>query len=1027
MWLSRLSVQRPVLMSMVVGLFVVFGLVAWPRMPVELLPDVEVPYLFVSAAYPGAGPEDVEASVLLPLEDALGEVNNLASLYSGAVPDGGRLVLELEPGSDVELAVAEVRGVLEEVERELPPGVWRPTVKPINLGAAPVLQLAVTGQRPLPELTEWVEDELVEALSRVEGVSTVDLVGHRTREVQVEVDQARLLAHHLTLGHLAEALRAGGVDVPAGALSVSGRSVPVRTHGSFSQLSELEEVVIQAPLGELVPLTAVADVRESVAPESTRARFHGRPAIGVSVFKRADANTVALGRDLTPVVEEIEASAPKDLQLHLVQDASVAIRVSVRSLVATMGLCVLLTAGILWFFLHDWRGTAIVAVSIPASMVGSLVFVYLSGFSVNYMTLMGLAITVGVLVDASIVVLESIAREARTEPDAKVAADKGTGRVFLGVVGSTVTNIAVFTPMAFMQGIVGQFFVPFALTITYSMVLSLLMSFTLTPMLASFLYRRMAGRERPAPGWVGRAWDRGYGVVEGWFRGAIHWSLGHRLLSLSAVSVVFLSALCLLGPLTSLGWFTNPDQGFFIVRLTLPQGTDLDRTAQAVRRAEELLYAHEEVSAVFAEVGRYGTLFGPLESRSRAELQVVLVPREGQRTSEFMDEVRSELAVAVPGAALLVKELGGGEMAIRDDFLVDVYGPDPQVLDRLGAAVVEAFEAQPNVSDVTLDGLQTSPQLTVRPHRARLAQAGLTTADLGLLLRVAVHGDDQARLRADGEEIPIRLRLRQRDRADAASVGATTIQTASGAQVALRELAEVSEEQAPTSISRRDHHRQISVRANLAWGAVGDTAARVAELLESEEVPEGTTLRIGGEEQQRSEASAELGAAMVLAMVLIYMLLAGLLESFWHPLTILSAVPLALVGVLVSLAASGVALDIFGLMAVVMLLGIVVNNGILMIEAARQELAGGLPLREALEVGAMRRLRPILMTSLSTVVGMIPLALALGPGAELRQSMALVSIGGVAVSSVLIVVICPVLYSLVEDARQVLGLRRRAR
>lgn len=1025
MILSRLSVRRPILMTMFIGFFVVLGLLAWPRMPVELLPPVEIPYLLVTAVYPGAGPEDVESAVLVPMEDALGQVGAVTSVRSSAAPDAGTVVLQLQTGADVDAAIQEVRAQLDAVDRELPAGVWQPTVQAINLNAAPVLQLAVTGARPLTEITAWVEDELTEPLARIEGVSAVDLVGARYPEVHVDVDQGLLLGHHLTLGHVVEAVRAGGTDIPGGTLADGDRAAPVRLLAAWESAEDLRGASLQAPLGEVVRLDALAVVREGVRPDTTSARIHGAPAVGVSVYKRADANTVALGEELTARLAEIRAAAPDDVQVHLVHDASVAIRASIDNLVGTLALCIGLTALILWFFLHDLRGTAIVAVSIPASLVGSLAFVYLSGFTVNYMTLMGLAITVGTLVDASIVVLESIAAEARAaseglEPgaviDAAAAANRGTGRVFLGVIGSTITNVAVFTPMAFMEGIVGQFFTQFALTVSYSMLLSLLMSFTLTPMLASFLYRRVRSPHR---GPLARAWDWAYRAVEAGFRDAIRWSLGHRLLTVSGLGLLFGAGMALLGPLVSLGWFTTPDQGFFMMRLWLPRGTDLAQTSQAVQRAEAMLYEHPQVRTVYAEVGRYQTLFGPIDSRSSAELHVVLAP--GAATADVMGELRPHLIAQLPGTNVIMKELGGGESAIRDDFMVDITGPDPDVLAELTDRVVAAFEAQPNVSDVATTGREVGPEIRIRPNRQRLAEEGLTAVQLGKLLRVALVGDAEAVVRTDADEIPVRVRLREHDRDDLSAIASTTVQTPGGAQVPLRELARVEEVDAPVVLSRKDRARMTLIRANLAWGTTGDTKAAVEAALG--DPPDGYEVSIGGEEEQRTEAVAELSAALGLAVLLTWMLLSGLLESFSYPLAILSTLPLALIGVLLALAITGVDLDIFGMMAVVMLLGIVVNNAILMVEETRHQLDAGEPMAVALERGALLRLRPILMTSLSTVVGMIPLALALGPGSELRQAMALVSVGGVAVSSVLVLVAAPVLLSLIESARSRLRLR----
>ena len=1019
MFLSRLSVRRPVLMTMVVGVFVVFGIVAYQQMPVELLPRVDLPYVMIRLVYPGAGPEDVETSVLTKLEQELGRVNNVRTLRTTAVPDGGRVILELEMGTDPKEAVEQIRTVLEQIDADLPPGLRKPIVQAIDLRAAPVMSIALTGDRPAEELTVWAEDRVELPLSRIEGVAGIDLVGDRHPEVHVDVEQARLLAHHLTLGHVVEAVRKGGIDLPAGIIDGEHQAVPVRLASAYMSPDDVAEVRIQAPTGERVPLSAVAEVEATVSPELTRARLNGERGIGLGVYKMADANTVALGRRLREQVEVIRADLPEDMELTVIYDASYAIRTSVNNLALTMALSILLTASLLYLFLHDLRGTAIVAISIPATIVATLTFVHLAGFSINYMTLMGLAITVGTMVDASIVVLESIARQAKTEPDAAVAADKGTGRVMLGVVGSTVTNIAVFTPIAFMKGIAGQFFLQFALTITFAMVFALFMSFTLTPMLASFLYRRDGPLARIKPGPVARAWERGFQVLAEAYRGTLRWCLGHRLATLLGLVLVFAATLLILGRVVSLGWFVNPDQGFFVMQVNLPNGTSLGDTEKAVIRCERVLEAHPAVETTYSTVGQFGTLFGALNSRSRAEVRVAL--RGGKdvpATSVVIEELRPSLARSVPAAQFTLKELGGGEMAVRDDLMIEIRGPDPAELVKLADRVEKVLEEQPNVVDLDRSGGELFPQIRVVPDADRAADAGLTPADLALLLRVAIEGDTDARVRHEREEIPVRVRLRPADRDGVVAVAATTIQTATGAQIPLRELARVEEVLAPSLISRMERDRLITVFANLSYGAIGDTTAALEAALTPESIPDGYAVRVGGEEDQRAEATGEIGRALLLAIILTYMLLCGLLESFVHPLSILSTLPLALIGVLVALAGSGVVMDIFGLMALVMLVGIVVNNAILMLEETQQQRAAGVAIEEALERGAMLRLRPILMTTLSTIAGMIPLAMALGQGAELRQAMALVSIGGVGMSSVLILVACPVLYHVTESLRR---------
>ncbi|MFO7655224.1 MAG: efflux RND transporter permease subunit [Candidatus Krumholzibacteriia bacterium] len=1005
----RVFVRRPVLTTMLLVAFLIMGLRSYRLLTVELFPSIDFPVVVVTTVYPGAAPEEVESQITQRIEDAVSSIADVENLESTSMEGMSQVIIEFALETDVDMDAIEVKDKVDQIRFELPDNAEDPIITKFDFAAVPVMELAVSGPRSLAELYRIADDVIKERLSRVSGVAEVAIIGQRQREIRIEVAPERLRSYGLGLLDVVQAVAAQNLNVPAGRITRGPAEITLRLQAEAVSPAEFEEFRLPLPDGRgSIPLSEVADVRDTFEELREYSTFQGQPVISLSVQKRSDANTVSVADGVTEALRELVVTVPEDVRIEVARDMSTFVRDSVNDVLSNIGIGILLTSILLFLFLHDWRQTVVAALSMPTSVIATFLLVDMAGFTLNVMSLLALGISVGVLVTNSIVVIENISRYVRKGDDPYVAAEKGTAEIAVAVIASTLTNIVVFTPIAFMSGIIGRFFLQFGVTVVFATIFSLVVSFTMVPMLSARLLRPGAGighGDHPLARGA-RAWDRFYeGLAEG-YRTSLVVALHRRGRTALLVGAVFAFSLFLFG---FIGGEFIPliDQNLVAVELELPAGTSLERTREVSQRIAGVLEEQPEVESILVKIG------GAQRGVEDAQIVARLVPPERRDVTilEFMNVVRPRLA-AIPDARLQVMPPGegGGNEA---DLILNVMGPEPATLSRLAGRVHAVVNDVPGLVEVRTTEEAGKPEIAVLPLRRQLMARGLTPAQVGRTLRAAYEGEEVGVYRELGEEYDLVVQYAESVRRDPAYLEDLPLPSPGGFTVPLADVAQLERREGASEILRKDKQRLVRVSANIAQGSLSEKREVIDAGLAELEVPAGYVVAYGGSAEHQDESFASIFEALILAIILTYIVLAIILESFVHPLTIMLTLPLGLTGAAFGLFLTGETINIFSLMAVVMLVGIVVNNAILLLDYATQLRGRGLTLREALLEAAPVRLRPIIMANLAIAVGMLPQAIG-GAGAEFRTAMAVVTIGGVLVSAVFTLYLIPVMATVMD-------------
>lgn len=1014
MSLARTAVFRPVLTTVIVLAFVVLGLSSFQRLVVDLLPKVEFPFVTVTTVYPGAGPEEVESQVTEKLEEAVATLANVRRLDSINRESLSLLLIEFELGADVDLVSIDVKEKIEEVLAELPEAVDKPQVVKFDMEALPILSFSLTGPGSLRDLYDLADRRVRDELSRADGVASVTIVGGRKREIQILLDPDRLSAHGLDAAGVTQAVLRENLSVPAGRVERPATEYTLRVLGEFTDLDEIRMLPIPLALpGKTVPLGDLGRVVDAAEDVRDLALADGRNAVGIFVQKRTDANTVATAQAIRDRVERLNAQLPPETSLAVIRDNSTFISGAVRDVLINIFLGILLTTIILYLFLHDIRTTLVAALAMPTSIVATFILIDFAGFTINVMTLLALGISIGTLVANAIVVLESIARRIQTtDEDGPTAATAGTNQVAVAVAATALTNIVVFTPIAFMGGIVGQFFIQFGLTVVFATVFSLLVSFTLTPMLAA----RLLGRPRAAkPGAItraahpflalARAWERGYRRVEAHYARSVRWSLAHRGRTALAVLAAFAGCLMLFAFVGG-EFFPQSDDGFIQVLAKLPAGTTMDRTLGVMEEIQDVVRREiPETEALLLTVG------GQNRDVDEGEITIRLV--ELKRRERGIQAIINGLRPALAGipAADIVVQIGGG-FGDEKAIVVEVLGPELDGIEAVADSIRTIMRDIPGLVDVDVSAKPGKPELVFRPDRGEMAERLVSLARIGGELRNRYEGSVASVFREGGEEFDIRVRMAESERTSLAGLERVRLADPAGA-IPLPALGRIEQRRGPAEITRKNKERMVSVSANLSAGTLVEKVNAIQAGVAALRLPPGYHVQYSGEFERLGETFTEIYRALILAVVLTYLVLAAILESFVHPFTIMFTLPLGLAGVALSLFFTGATINIFSLMAMVMLVGIVVNNAILILDQAAALRRNGATALEAIAQAAPERLRPIVMTTLAILAGILPQALG-GAGAAYTVAMAVVTMGGVLVSGALSLYVIPILYTVFD-------------
>ncbi|ADU51423.1 acriflavin resistance protein [Thermaerobacter marianensis DSM 12885] len=1018
MSIARFSVHRPVFVTVLVIALVLLGAFLLPAMPVDLLPQLELPVVVVATSYPGASPAELEARVVEPLEQAVSTINGVKGVRSIAQTGSALVILELDWGTDLDFTVLEVQKRIDAVRGILPEDAGSPRVLTLDPSATPVVTVGLTGDLPAGQLQSLAEDRIAPALEQVDGVASVGVVGLRQREVRVVLDPARLEAYGLSPALVARALGGGAGLVTAGSVNRGRAELSVRLDAQYTSARDVAQAVIPTPTGAAVRVADVATVEEALADPTQLAYLDGKPVVQLQVLKATDGNTLAVSRGVERALARLRPQLPPGVELRTILDQGDFIEESVRTVAEHGLLGGAIAVAVLYLFLGNWRTTLVVGLMLPVSVIGSFAMLAAAGQTLNIVSLGGLLIGIGSLVDFAIVVIESIHRYRMRGTPPLEGAEQGTAEVAAAVTASAIAQGAVFFPMMLTGGLAAELFTPLALAVIFSHAAALFGAVTFVPMLAA----RVLGTHYEAAGLLA-GFHRLIERLEAVYRRLLAASLRRRGVVM-AVAVVALAASLVLAPRLGSEFLPQADSGEIQVTVRTPPGTRLEETAAVARQVEETLMKVPEVDRVVTTVGAAGGGFSPATaSANEATVVAVLVPVQQRARSVFdvLASVEAELDT-VPGAEIQATVQSSVMGAGLSQLEVRVTGDDPETLARLADQVVERARQLPGVAAAASSLRATRPEVVVRPDRDALARSGLSVQELEVALRSALGGMTVARVRTGTDQWDVRMMLPATWKDRYGSLADLPLRSAVGQAVRLGDVARVTVERASLAITRQDGRRQVQVAVHLDGSRpLGQVSADLSRQLESMDWPAGTTWALAGEAEQMNETFRSLGLSIVLAILLVYLIMAAQFESFFHPLVILFCLPPTVVGAVAGLAVHRVPIGVTALLGFLMLVGVVMNNAIVLVDYTNVLRRRGVPRDQALLQAGPVRLRPILMTMLTTNLGLVPFAYLSGASSELLRPLAVVVIYGLLVSTLVTLVLVPVAYSLLDDGLRRLG------
>ncbi|MFO8059089.1 MAG: efflux RND transporter permease subunit [Bacillota bacterium] len=1010
MGLAALAIRRPVATVMLVLMALFLGTVALLYMPSDLLPEIKFPAIAVITEYGGAGPHEVENLVTRRVEEALGTTADVRHISSESSEGLSLVIAEFNWGVDMDMAALEVRESVDYIGDYLPSDAGAPIVIKTDPSLLPIMQISLSGPYDLIELTYMAD--LVEArLERIGGVASVSVSGGVVEEIAVEADPVRLNSHGLTLHQVCTALSRENLSLPGGYLSEAGQRLTLRTVGEFVTLDDVRSVHILTPRGAAVSLGDIARVSIVEQQTESRTRLNAEPAVTMSVQEQSGANTVQVARNIHRALVELRDELPADVDITVVGDQSDFINRSIATVSENVLFGGMLAIAILYLFLADFRTVLVIGLAIPISVVSTFAFMYFSGLTLNLVSLGGLALGVGMLVDNAIVILENIFRHRETGASPEEAAVRGTGEVAGAVTASTLTTVAVFLPVVFIEGLAAQIFRQLAMTISFSLASSLLVSLTFVPMAAGIFLRRDARRSGGLAARSAALQDR----LRDRYGDLVRSGLRRRFLIAGSALVLFAGAVAVALSMPRL-FLPAMDQRQVDIEVSLPRGAVLDRTDRVMRQIEAIVLDRDDVEFAFVSAGRQtGTAGFRGGSADVGGGLVQLVPRgrDVPSTYEVMADLRREFQ-GIAGAEILVSlssSIAGEDQLMQAPVAVSVLGDDLDTVVSLAEQIRQLVKEVPGTVNVRSTWEEGAPEVQLRVNRQLASQFGLTVADVAMTIRAAVEGEVATRYRLGERDIDVRVMLSELHRGDLTSVQQMTLLTPTGAQVSVGQLAETDRESGPTTIFRQDQARTVEVQADLDGRGLSSVMDDIRAGVEDLSLPSGYAVQYGGETQEMMEAFEVLGGAFLIGCILMYMVLAAQFESFLQPLIVMVTIPLAMIGVVAALQVWGLALSVPAIVGVIGMAGIVVNNSIVMITYMNQLRADGKSAAEAIVRGAVVRLRPVLMTSTTTILGLLPMALESGDGAEMQNAMAASVLGGLLVSTALTLFVVPAVYS----------------
>ena len=1018
MSITEISIKRPALIIVIFTVLGILGVLSYQQLSYNLLPKFEAPVLSVVTVYPGAAAGEVETSVTKKVEDALASLENLDKLLSTSQEGVSLVTVQLKQAADIDQSVQDAQRKINAQLTNMPDEVQAPTINKFSTDDLPILQMGVTAEMQPTEFYKLVEDRIQPTLAKIEGVGQIRLIGGDQREIQVNVNPEKLRAYNLSLNQVMQTIVSANQDFPTGKVESTEQQYSLRVAAKYQSLDELRKQVVKfQPTGSRVTVGDVAEVQDGIAERTTLNRINGRTSIGMAIQKQADANAVDVSAKVRAELANIEKTyAAEKVKFSIASDSSIYTLASADAVEFDMMLAIIIVAAVMLIFLHSLRSSLIVMVALPASMISTFILMYVFGFSLNLMTLMALSLVVGILVDDSIVVLENIYRHMEMGKDKRTASLDGRNEIGFTAVAITLVDVVVFLPLSLVSGLIGNIVREFSLVVVFSTLMSLFVCFTITPMLVSRFGKLDHFTRDTLWGRISLGFEDLFKSLQNSYTNILNWCLNHRKTVYLATFLMFVGSVALV-PAGFIGseFFAQSDRGELIVQLEMEPQVTLYQNNQVTRQAEEILLQRPEVDKIFSNVGYGSGAMAGSATNYLSEITVILVDKKDRAISaeEFGNQVKEQIQ-KIPGVKVKAAATSITGSANQAPVQVVLKGTEMDDVQAAANTVFAVTKSTPGTADVEFSIEDPRPELQVKLDRDRMAALGLSVAEVGSTLRTAFSGNDDSQYREGPFEYDINISLDRFNRQSLEDVSNLTFVNNLGQQIALKQFAQVTQELGASKLERRDRVSAITVNAQVIGRPVGTVGQEIQAAMATKKLPEGVTVQYAGAMEQQSDAFGSLGAAMLVAIVFVYLIMVALYDSFVYPFIVLFSLPVALIGALLALALAKQNLSIFSIIGMIMLMGLVAKNAILLVDFTNQQRAEGKSVRDALIEAGRERLRPILMTTLAMVFGMLPIALASGAGAETKNGLAWVIIGGLTSSLLLTLVLVPAAYMSVE-------------
>ncbi len=1027
------SVKKPITTSLIFIAIIVLGLFSLSKLSIDQFPEIEMNTAIVLVSYPGASAEDVENNVTKVMESALSTVSDLKKLKSTSKENTAIISVEFNWGTDLDAAVNDMRDKIEMVKSYLPDGCSNPMIMKISTDMMPITIISATADESTAALYKILDDGVANPLNRINGVGSVSISGAPQREIIVDCDPTKLEAYNLTVEQIGSVIAKENVSTPGGNIDIGSQTYSLRIEGEMKESSELDDIVVANYGGKSIFLKDIASVRDSVQEKAQESFVNGKKGAAIVVQKQTGANSVEVMKQIRKQLPKIQKDLPPDIQLQEVMNTTDNIENSIASLVETFVLACLFVVIVVLFFLGEWRATIIIMVTIPVALIASFIYLFITGNTINIISLSSISIALGMVVDDAIVVLENVTTHIERGSKPREAAIYGTNEVGVAVIATTLTLIAVFFPFTMMTGMAGIMFKQLGWMICIIMVVSTASALSLTPMMCSLLLKRE--KDKTHSKLFTKIYSpirRGLDKLDDLYEKLLTWAVRHKTVTICVATAIFVGSL-LLGSAIGTDFIPASDNSHITGNLSLPAGANVDRTKEIAKRFQAKLEKDfPEVKQFTYDVGVPGddsdNSFAMMNASGSNymsfRIKLTDVEKRKRDMFEIADELRKEIASYTEVEKFSVSAGGQGGMTSGSTIDVEIFGYDFETTEKIAQTIKSEMEKIQGLKDVAIDRDEYVPQLQVDFDREKLALNGLNVATASTYVRNRMNGMTASVFREDGEEYKIKVRNDRSHRSSVEDIENILIYNTQGKAVRLSEVAKVVERQAPPSIKRQDRERVVKVSATL-YGTTLDVAATgIQSVIDKMDIPTEIGTKIGGSMEDQQESFSDMGMLLILILMLVYIVMAAQFESLRYPFIIMFSIPFAFVGFILSLFITGETINLMSLIGAIMLVGIVVKNGIVLVDYINLNRERGMGISQAVILGGKSRLRPVLMTSMTTILGMVPMSLGIGEGSELWQPMGIAIVGGLTVSTLVTLVIIPTVYC-VFASREVKSYRKK--